>query len=114
MKSFKEMTATVGGGNVGVPTDASGPGQSFDPLLFGKKKKPLRRYKEFNVPTEVFRKFQTGRNKFERWSKYLNLEDANQKSIYDFAKKNRGTHIILRDEETGAMRAIRRRSSNNL
>jgi hypothetical protein len=113
MKSFKEMTGTIGGGNVGVPTDAP-PGASIDPILYGKKKKPLRRYKEFTVPTEVFRKFQTGRNKFERWSKYLNLEDANQKAIYDYASKNRDYVVILKDEETGAMRSIRKRSANKL
>jgi hypothetical protein len=82
--------------------------------LYGKKKKPLRRYKEFTVPTEVFRKFQTGRNKFERWSKYLNLEDANQKAIYDYASKNRDYVVILKDELTGAMRSIRKRSANKL
>jgi hypothetical protein len=113
MKSFKEMTGTLGGGSVGVPTDAP-QGASFDPILYGKKKKPLRRYKEFTVPTEVFRKFQTGRNKFERWSKYLNLEDANQKAIYDYASKNRDYVVILKDELTGAMRSIRKRSANKL
>ena len=113
MKSFKEMTGTLGGGSVGVPADAP-QGASFDPILYGKKKKPLRRYKEFTVPTEVFRKFQTGRNKFERWSKYLNLEDANQKAIYDYASQNRDYVVILKDEETGAMRSIRKRSANKL
>ena len=70
------------------------------------------KYKDFTVPSEVFRKFDTGRNKFERWSKYLNLEDENQKQIYLYAKKNRKSVIILRDETTGAMRAIRRKASN--
>ena len=110
------MTGTLGGGSVGVPTDAP-QGASFDPIFYGKgkkKKKPLRRFKEFTVPTEVFRKFQTGRNKFERWSKYLNLEDANQKAIYDYASKRRDYVVILKDELTGAMKSIRKRSANNL
>ena len=70
------------------------------------------KYKDFTVPSEIFRRFDTGRNKFERWSKYLNLEDENQKQIYLYAKKNRKSVIILRDETTGAMRAIRRKASN--
>ena len=78
------------------------------PLGIAAKKK----YKDFNVPGEIFRRFDTGRNKFERWSKYLDLQDENQKSLYDYAKKNRNSVIILRNEETGALRSIRRKASN--
>jgi len=70
------------------------------------------KYKDFTVPSDIFRRFDTGRNKFERWSKYLNLEDENQKAIYSYAKKNRKSVIILRDETTGAMRSIRRKANN--
>jgi len=70
------------------------------------------KYKDFTVPSDIFRRFDTGRNKFERWSKYLNLEDENQRSIYSYAKKNRKSVIILRDETTGAMRSIRRKANN--
>jgi hypothetical protein len=79
-----------------------------------KKKKVQKRdtYKEFSVPSEVFRKFDTGRNKFERWSKYLNLQDENQHELYQYAKRKPKNTIILRDATTGAMRSIRRRSSN--
>lgn len=78
------------------------------PLGIQKKTK----YKDFTVPSDIFRRFDTGRNKFERWSKYLNLEDENQQAIYSYAKKNRKSVIILRDETTGAMRCIRRKASN--
>jgi hypothetical protein len=78
------------------------------PLGIKKKTK----YKDFNVPSDIFRRFDTGRNKFERWSKYLNLEDENQRGLYDYAKKNRNSVIILRDETTGALRCIRRKASN--
>jgi hypothetical protein len=74
-----------------------------------------RKYKEFNVSAETFKRFQTGRTKFERWSKYLNLQDSIEKSIYDYYKKTNGKSIIiLRNEEDGALRAIRQRSSNSL
>ncbi len=87
-----------------------------DTPLFGKKKKKVKeqKYKMFEVPAEVFRKFDTGRNKFERWSKYLDLADDNQKSIYDYATRNTKAVVVLRDSTTGAMRAIRRRSANGL
>ena len=73
-----------------------------------------KKYKEFSVPSDVFRKFETGRVKFERWSKYLDEDDENQMGIKSYAKKNRSHTIILRNEETGAIRAIRQRSSNGL
>jgi hypothetical protein len=75
----------------------------------GQKKK---KYRDFDVPSDVFRRFQTGRNKFERWSKYLNLQDETQFEIYKYAIRNRNATIILRDEETGALRSIRRKASN--
>jgi len=78
----------------------------------GVQGKGKTKYKDFTVPSDVFRRFDTGRNKFERWSKYLNLEDENQQAIYSYAKKNRKSVIILRDETTGAMRCIRRKASN--
>lgn len=68
-------------------------------------------YKMFDVTTDVFRKFNTGRNKFERWAKYLDMSEEGQKCIYDYAKKKPKNTIVLRDETTGAMRAIRRKSS---
>ena len=105
MKRFKPYledvstsAASVGVGSVGI---------GFDPKL-GKKGK------QFDVSTDVFRRFSTGRNKFERWNKFLDLNDENQKAIYDYATKNRGASVILRDSETGAIRAIRPKSSNLL
>ena len=71
-----------------------------------------KKYKDFDVSSEVFRRFGTGRNKFERWSKYLNLQDEKQFEIYKYATRNRDATIILRDEETGALRSIRRKASN--
>lgn len=75
------------------------------PLGIKKKDK----YKQFDVPSDIFRRFDTGRNKFERWSKYLNLEDCDQRKIYDYALRNRKNIIILRDQTTGALRSIRQR-----
>jgi hypothetical protein len=69
-------------------------------------------WKMFDVPTLIFRRFETGRNKFERWSKYLDMSDGEQSSLYNYAKKNSKHTIILRDSASGALRSIRRRAMN--
>lgn len=113
LKSFKEiheeLSSAFGAGTSSSSTDLGvvGSTHGYDKPLFNKGKK-------FDVSSDVFRRFQTGRNKFERWSKFLNLEDSTQKAIYDYAIRNRNATVILRDSETGAMRAIRPRSSNRL
>jgi hypothetical protein len=106
MKSFKTYCEAMLSDEPGSGVGKVGIG--YDKPFFKKKGKA------FDVSSEVFRRFQTGRNKFERWSKFLNLEDSNQKAIYDYAIRNRDATVILRDSETGAMRAIRPRSSNRL
>jgi hypothetical protein len=71
-----------------------------------------RKWKDFEVPTEVFSKFSKGRMKYERWCKMLDLNDDCQKQIYDYARKNRDAVVVLKDSTTGALRSIRRRASN--
>ena len=65
-------------------------------------------WKMFTVCSETFRKFETGRFKFERWAKYLNLQDEAEKAVYDFASANRKKTVVLQCSETGALRAVRR------
>jgi hypothetical protein len=78
--------------------------------LGAKRKK--KKYLEVTISDETFNRFQTGRTKFERWSKFLNLQDDTEKSIFDFHRKNKGATIYLRNEKTGALRAIRPRAAN--
>ena len=80
-----------------------------DRPLGAKKKK---KNQEFIVSDETFNRFKTGRTKFERWSKYLNLQDEAEKNIYDYYRKNSDATIYLRNEKTGALRAIRPRAAN--
>ena len=71
-------------------------------------KKPLKRKKQvFNVSDECFHKFRHGKIKFERWSRYLDLEDTSQKKIYDWARKHHNGTIILQNSVTGQVRGIR-------
>ncbi len=65
-------------------------------------------WKMFTVCAETFKKFDTGRNKFERWCRYLNLQDEEEKAVYDYASRNRKKTVVLKCSTTGALRAIRR------
>ena len=67
-----------------------------------------KKWKMFSVCSETFNKFETGRFKFERWAKYLNLEDETEKAVYDYATANRQKIVVLQCSDTGALRAIRR------
>jgi len=71
--------------------------------------KPMKKKKRevFNVSDECFHKFRNGKIKFERWSRYLDLEDASQKKIYDWAKRHHNGSIILQNSVTGQVRGIR-------
>jgi hypothetical protein len=105
--SMKEEISNVTGDSttMAMPPTAKSP-EDENPHLF-------RRYKIFDIPREAFNKFQTGKIRFERWSKYLNLEDSNQKKIYDYATKKPKSMVVLRDSTTGALLAIRKRSKNS-
>jgi hypothetical protein len=98
---------------VAIANSVAGGGVDLTPHR-KKKKTQKESFRLFDVPSEVFRKFETGRNKFERWSRFLDVTQENQKAIYDYAKKNPKRTVVLRDEVTGALRAIRRKSSNQL
>ena len=65
----------------------------------------------FDVPSDTFRKFENGRNRFERWSKYLDVNDESQLEIVNYAKRYPKNTIVLRDSESGVLRQIRRNTS---
>ena len=69
--------------------------------------KKKRKCETFSVSDDCFHKFRHGKTKFERWSKYLDLTDASQKKIYDWAKRHHNGSIILKNSTTGAVRGIR-------
>ena len=72
-----------------------------------KKIKEARKYETFKVTDDCFNKFRNGKTKFERWSKYLDLDDESQKKIYDWARRNHKGVIVLQNATTGAVRGIR-------
>jgi len=71
------------------------------------KKVKKRKSKQFNVSPALFDMFRRGKKKFEKWSKYLNMEDEGHRALYQWAVKNREGIIILQNAQTGEVRAIR-------
>ena len=88
-----------------VPTNSASSGAIAMPADAVRRKK--KKYQEFTVSDDVYHKFRNGKMKFERWSKYLNLENEGERAIYDYARKNHRGICVLRHEDTGQVRAIR-------
>jgi len=91
-KQHEDIANVAGDGAVAFPPTA---------------KKVIKKKKTFSVSPQVFDMFRRGKKKFEKWSKYLNLEDESQRTIYNWAIKNHQGVIILQNAVTGEVRAIR-------
>ena len=93
LKTKKEDIANVAGdGAVSMPPTA---------------RKVKRKTKQFNVSPALFDIFRRGKKKFEKWSKYLNMEDEGHRAIYSWAIKNPQGILILQNSQSGEVRAIR-------
>jgi inorganic pyrophosphatase/exopolyphosphatase len=73
-----------------------------------------RDYKMFTVNPDTFRKFQVGKSRWDRWSKYLDESDECHAAIKEYAQKYPKNTLVLQCNETGAMRQIRRRGKDGL
>jgi len=89
----EEIANVAGDGAVSMPPTA--------------KRVKKRKSKQFNVSPALFDMFRRGKKKFEKWSKYLNMEDESHRALYQWAVKNREGIIILQNSVTGEVRAIR-------
>ncbi len=92
LKVKKEIANVAGDGAVSMPPTA---------------KKVKRKTKQFNVSPQLFDMFRRGKKKFEKWSKYLNMEDEGHRAIYQWAIKNPQGILILQNSQNGEVRAIR-------
>ena len=79
----EEIANVAGDGAVSMPPTA--------------KKVKKRKSKTFNVSPQLFDIFRRGKKKFEKWSKYLNMEDEGHRSLYQWAVKNREGIIVLQN-----------------
>ena len=89
----EEIANVAGDGAVSMPPTA--------------KKVKKRKSKTFNVSPQLFDMFRRGKKKFEKWSRYLNMEDEGHRALYSWAVKNREGIIVLQNSVTGEVRAIR-------
>ena len=114
LKKFKSVfdeDSAMGAGAIAANRTGNTPNMAMPPD--GNRLGTVRRkYRQFNVESATFRKFQAGRMKFERWSKFLDMQNETHNEIYNYAKKNRDHVVVLKDDDTGALRAIRRPSAN--
>ena len=92
LKVKKEIANVAGDGAVSMPPTA---------------KKVKRKSKTFNVSPQLFDMFRRGKKKFEKWSKYLNMEDEGHRALYQWAIKNPQGILILQNSQSGEVRAIR-------
>ena len=71
------------------------------------KKVKKKKSKQFNVSPALFDIFRRGKKKFERWSRYLNMEDEGHRAMYQWAIKNPQGIMIIQNSQSGEVRAIR-------
>lgn len=87
-----------------APVNSTGAAvSSNEPVV--RRGKGGRRYAAFNVSPEVMGRFGKGKKKFTKWKDYLNMEDAAEKQIYDYAKKHPKGVLVLKSGES--VKAIR-------
>lgn len=96
------------GFNLGKPDQPQVAGRDADDLAIKprRKKKVQEKFAGcpvFAVSSEDYNKCLQGRNKHERWSRKLNMEDVSNQEIRIFAHRNPSTAIIVQDENTGVM-----------
>ena len=70
-------------------------------------KKVKRKSKTFNVSPDLYDMFRRGKKKFEKWSKYLNMEDEGHRALYAWAIKNPQGILVIQNSQSGEIRALR-------
>ena len=93
LKVKKEIANVAGDGAVSMPPTA--------------KRVKKRKSKTFSVSPQLFDVFRRGKKKFEKWSKYLNMEDEGHRAIYSWAVKNPQGIMIIQNSVSGEVRALR-------
>ena len=114
-KILKEIMTSTSGGVAGMhqsitPTDDIPQigGREADRIKVSKKRK--KKFEEtfaghpvFTVTSEDYNNCLRGRNKHERWSRKMNMENTNNQSIRTYSHRNPNKAIIIKDSITGTM-----------
>lgn len=83
------------GAAAGGVANVTGAGVSTDQPVIRKK-----RFARFKVDDNLFNKFTSGKAKTRKIASYLNMEDVNERQIYDHARKNPNGVIVLHNGKT--------------
>ena len=90
MKKFNQFAEEIA--NV-TGTGVAGTGDDSSTVVVRRSGK--RRLFTYNVEPQLFDKFRRGKKKYEKWSKYLDLEDEVQQGIYKTAMRNPKGIIVM-------------------
>ena len=63
----------------------------------------------FDLSPDEYQQCVNGRDRYERWSRKLNMEDGSNQSIRRYSHRNPGKDIIVRDSRTGMMAYLKRK-----
>ena len=88
--------------------------QGLDPLLGATADKEQQDeqfagVEVFDLSPDEYQHCVNGRDKYERWSKKLNMEDGANQNIRRYSHRNPGKDIIVRDSRTGMMAYLKRK-----
>ena len=89
----------------------------FDTLLFGKNRKELKKFKGkvFKIPSSMFKRMKEGRERYSRWSDYIE-EDGDSDhiiAIKNYSLRNTTSPVVVQDAETGERAILRRRYNDS-
>lgn len=101
----------IGAAPPGVPTNnTSEIAGEHEPVITPKRAK---KYREFNVTPDLMSRFSRGKTKFSRWDSYINMEDLEEREIYEYAKSNPKSIIVLKNgDQIRGIRFSRHGSGN--
>ena len=117
LKFFAKENAPVNSMGMGGSSHFNQDGnvQGIDPLLRGATgatagvSEQFAGVEVFDLSPEEYQNCVNGRNKYERWSRKLNMEDGTNQSIRRYSHRNPGKDIIVRDSRTGMMAYLKRK-----
>jgi len=110
MKTFKQLMEEVPTNNAGPETaQRGGPmaGLGSEPVMKKRNKPKFAGCEVFEVSPEDYAKCLSGRMRYERWSKRLNMEDNDD--IRSYAHRNPTRSVIVQNSQTGEMSYLMKR-----
>jgi hypothetical protein len=87
-----------------------------DMMLFGKNKKELKNYKgkKFKVSPDIFRRFEEGYARYNRWDKFIEEEDDSPivDAIKKYSLQNPKKPVVIENNDDGEVIILRRRTND--